>query len=104
MFVLSVSIRKNKKYMIETPSGKKIHFGDSRYQDFTKHKDMTRKKRYILRHRGRENWTKSGINTPGFWSRWLLWNKPTIQASILDIERRFKIKLIRTFERPFEQI
>jgi len=31
--------------------------------------------------------------TKGFWSRWILWNKPTIDESINDIENRFGIKI-----------
>lgn len=77
------------KYFILTSTGKKIHFGSSDYQDFTIHKDPERKQRYINRHQKRENWGKSGINTAGFWSRWLLWNKPTIKESYDDIKKRF---------------
>ena len=29
---------------------KKIHFGDSRYSDYTHHKDTERKKAYLSRH------------------------------------------------------
>ena len=47
------------------------------------------------RHRAKETWTKKGINTPGFWSRWLLWNKPSLRASIKDMEARFGIKIKR---------
>ena len=49
------------------------------------------KKRYINRHKNNEDWTKSGIDTAGFWSRWLLWNKKTIQDSYKDIKNNFKI-------------
>ena len=49
---------------------------------------------YIARHKVRENWNKSGIHTAGFWSRWILWNKPTLQESINDVEKRFNIKII----------
>lgn len=42
----------------------------------------------------RENWTKSGIDTAGFWSRWVLWNKPTLAASVADTEHRFGIDII----------
>jgi hypothetical protein len=45
----------------------------------------------MKRHRLRENWSKSGIKTAGFWSRWLLWNKPTLDESIRDIEKRFHV-------------
>jgi len=92
MYILEKSNRKNKKYMITTPEGKKIHFGDNRYQDFTMHKNEERKQLYINRHQVRENWTDK--NTAGFWSRWLLWNQPTITESIVDIEKRFKITIV----------
>ncbi len=63
-------------------------FGAAGYSDFTIHKDEERKLRYINRHNN-ENWTKSGINSAGFWSRWLLWNLPTITASYQDISSEF---------------
>ena len=53
-----------------------------------------KRQNYIARHRVRENWNKSGIHTAGFWSRWILWNKPTLQESINDVEKRFNIKII----------
>ena len=90
MYKLERSTRKNKKFAING-----IHFGDSRYEDFTSHKDEKRKSNYLSRHAKRENWTKSGINTAGFWSRWILWNKPTLHKSIEDIEKRFNIKIKR---------
>ena len=77
------------KYYIITKSGRKISFGAVGYSDFTKHKDEDRKQRYINRHRNKENWTKSGIDSAGFWSRWLLWNKPTIKDSYNDIKNRY---------------
>ena len=55
----------------------------------TQHKNEGRKNRYILRHEKNEDWGKSGINTAGFWSRWLLWNKPSIKESYEDIKKRF---------------
>lgn len=66
-----------------------IHFGARGYSDYTMHADPTRKKRYIARHQAREDWTNP--LTAGFWSRWLLWNLPTIQQSINDINHRFGI-------------
>ncbi len=70
------------KYYIITESNKKVYFGQAGASDFTHHKDQQRKQRYIKRHTN-ENWLKSGIDTAGFWSRWLLWNKPTIKTAIL---------------------
>ena len=69
-----------------------IHFGARGYSDYTMHADPTRKKRYIARHQAREDWTNP--LTAGFWSRWLLWNLPTIQQSINDINHRFGIKFV----------
>ena len=69
----------------------KIHFGANGYSDYTKHKDDERKKRYILRHKENENWTSTGILTAGFWSRWVLWNKPDLKTSIDNTKKRFKL-------------
>lgn len=78
---------------VVTVNGKQIHFGSRGYSDYNHHKDYTRYKMYKLRHRSRENWTKSGINTAGFWSRWILWNLPSFRNSIKDTEKRFNIKI-----------
>ena len=83
------SDKPDKKYYIITKSGKKIYFGAAGYSDMTQHKNEEKKNSYILRHERNENWTKSGIDTAGFWSRWLLWNKPTIKESYEDIKKRF---------------
>jgi hypothetical protein len=90
---LSKSPRKDKKLMAIV-GGKKIHFGAKGYSDYTIHKDFNRMKRYEARHKKRENWGKSGIKTAGFWSKWVLWNKPSLSASIRDLEKRFKVKII----------
>ncbi len=68
-----------------------VHFGARGYSDFTQHQDPTRRDRYLARHRTRENWKASGWRTPGFWARWVLWNQPTVHASLWDIQRRFGI-------------
>ncbi len=92
-YILSKSTKNGKKFMVQT-KGKTIHFGATPYLDFTTHKDEERKIRYLLRHQGlNENWTADGTLTPGFWSRWLLWNKPTMSQSIKDIQKRFGLKI-----------
>ena len=96
-FLLSESDRKDKKYMIDEPDNEDfntVHFGARGYSDYTLHKDKMRKRAYILRHKPRENWGKSGIDTSGWWAYWVLWNKPTIEESIKDIEKRFDIKIV----------
>jgi hypothetical protein len=89
--ILEPAKAKNKKYSIRI-QGKKINFGDDRYEDFTQHKDPERKKRYILRHEKNEDWNDP--STAGFWSKNLCWNKPTIEESIKDIKKRFGIDII----------
>ena len=90
---LQKSNRKGKKYKVVFKENEfpPVHFGSLPYQDYTSHKDIGRKTRYLQRHQKRENWTKSGIGTSGFWSRWISWSKPTIEESIKDIEKRFNI-------------
>ena len=43
------STRKNKKYMIMNDENKLVHFGDQRYQDYTKHQDLKRLNNYLSR-------------------------------------------------------
>jgi len=107
-YILQKSTNAGKKWMVTTPTGKKVHFGSAGMSDYTKHKDPARKQRYISRHAGnkdgttsrRENWTKSGKNTPGFWSRWLLWGEPTLQGSINKIKQKFGIDIVRKSGSP----
>ena len=75
--------------VFETDSGrsKTVPFGSEGMSDFTIHKDEERKQRYLDRHRARENWDKP--DTAGALSRWILWNKPTLEASIRDYKQRF---------------
>lgn len=93
-FHLFKSPRFDKKYTIITPEGSRIDFGAKGYSDFTKHHDPERKQNYISRHAIREDFSHRGMYTAGWWSRWLLWNKPSIQESIKDIEKNFRIKII----------
>jgi hypothetical protein len=95
VFHLYRSSLPDKKYSIRTLEGTKvIHFGAKGYEDFTKHKDEERKHLYIERHNKNEDWTKEGMMSAGFWSRWLLWNKKTLKESIEDVEERFGVDII----------
>jgi hypothetical protein len=51
------------------------------------HQHEERKQRYIDMHEKNESkyWNKSGIDTASFWSRFLLWEKPTTKESYQDI-------------------
>ena len=71
---------KNKKmsvYVMKDGKRKLIHFGDTRYQDFTQHGDKQRRLNYLTRTAGIKNkegkLTKDDKNTANYWSRKVLW-------------------------------
>ena len=88
------SHKKEKKFdaVFLKPNGKEkvVPFGARGMSDFTKHKDTRRKKLYLKRHSGMgEHWNIP--DTPGALSRWVLWNKPSFDASKKDFIKRFKL-------------
>jgi len=91
--VLDVSTKKNKKFMVTLEDGREIHFGQKGASDYTQHHDEERKKRYLTRHKKHENWSSSGIDTAGWWSRWLLWEFPNIDEAIHNIEEKFGVEI-----------
>jgi len=95
---ISPSKRPGKKYKAVIDNQKTIHFGSKGASDFTLHQNENRKQSYINRHRKNEDWTDP--NTAGFYAKNILWNKPTIQASIKDTNQRFKGLRITYKNRP----
>ena len=93
-----ISIKKSnksdKKLMatFETNGRQKvIHFGfnNNSKNDYTKHHDLKRRNRYIFRH---NKDTKTGDpSRAGYLSLYVLWNKPSLQASIADYKRRLAV-------------
>ena len=45
-----------------------------------------------------EGWTKSGVKAAGWMSKHAFWNKPTVQASVADINKKFKSLDVKTKE------
>ena len=102
------SIRKEKKYMAvfknkDNKKIKTIHFGAAGFRDYTllwdkkspfyiDNEEGRKKVRtlYIDRHKKRENWALP--DNAGSLSRWVLWNKPTLEGSIIDYKSKFKLK------------
>lgn len=88
---LSPSAAKHKKlkavFRLANGRTRTIHFGDSRYDDYTSHGTLSRKNDYIRRHEAREDFNDP--MTAGALSRWILWNKKTIKASLADYMKRF---------------
>ena len=77
------------KYYIITNANKKVYFGAVGYDDFTTtHKDPLRKERYIARHKNREDWTRTGINSACWWSRFYLWEAPTKEQAYAKIKQQ----------------
>lgn len=93
VIILKKSPNPKKKFRVVFEDGTHTDFGARGYSDYTIHKDPERMKRYLTRHRSRENWSKSGIKTAGFWSRWLLWSEPSLQNAKTFMEKKFKIKI-----------
>lgn len=95
MYKLNYSNRKDKKYQtkyVKDGSIKTVHFGSPSHEQYIIHKDDKRKEMYINRH-NKEDWTD--LSKAGTWSRYILWNKPTLDASIKDMEKKFKIKIVK---------
>ena len=88
--IIKRSSKKDKKYDAVIDGKKTISFGSAGASDFTQHKNEVRKQRYIDRHKDREDWTKDGIKTAGFYAKNVLWNKPSIRESINDLNKKYK--------------
>ena len=91
---IAKSPNKSKKYRAVFSDGTHTDFGAKGYQNYggvgsERHLDEKRKQRYIQRHQKRENWKNP--KSPGALSRWVLWNKKSLTASISDYKRRFKL-------------
>lgn len=72
--VISISTRKDKKYMVFNPNTQKwVHFGQINYEDYTKHNDDKRRQRYLKRSTNiKGNW-KDDKYSPNNLSINLLW-------------------------------
>ena len=117
---LTKSPRSKKKFRVTFENGKYIDFGGEGYSDYTIHKDPMRMRSYVSRHGGvilkklkqqsnknvvhtnmllinhsiTENWKKSGIDTAGFWSRWLLWSFPSLNGAKKHISDTYNVAFI----------
>ncbi len=67
------STRKNKKFMVLNPENKYVHFGDSRYEDFTQHKDKDRQQKYLNRSSKIKGYWKNNKYSPNNSSINILW-------------------------------
>ena len=86
--IIKKSSKADKKLDAIIDGKKTVSFGQKGYSDYTLHKDDDRKNRYINRHKDKEEWGLSGIKTPGFYAKNILWNKKTIQESVDDLNKK----------------
>ena len=86
---------KNKKWkaIFYDEKGKKIkttQFGDNRYEDYTQHKDKSRRDKYRSRHK--KDLEKGNYMNAGYLSYYLLWGPSTsIKENIKKYKTRFKL-------------
>jgi hypothetical protein len=72
-----------------------IKFGAYDYNDYTIYYQMDpelakkRKTAYLKRHKANEDWTNP--RTAGTLSKYILWNKPTIEESINSYKKKFNL-------------
>ena len=70
---IGLSTKREKKYMVTTPDGNIVHFGQMGYEDYTKHKNKTRRKNYLTRaSKIKGNW-KNNRYSPNNLAIHLLW-------------------------------
>ena len=65
---------RGKKYSVYDPRGKKwVNFGQMGYQDFTKHRNNTRRRNYLRRSRKIRGHWKENTYSPNNLSMHILW-------------------------------
>jgi hypothetical protein len=81
------STRKTKKFVALFSDGKRIHFGDSRYDDYTQHHSWDRQYLYRLRQRKHVIGDKDPT-TPAVLSWYVLWGESTCMAKNIEKYRK----------------
>ena len=96
--VIEKGTGKNKKwkaifYASDSSGDKKIkttQFGDSRYEDYTQHKDKKRRDKYRLRHK--KDLSKGNYMSAGFLSYYILWGESAaLKTNINKYKKMFKL-------------
>lgn len=74
---------------------KTVNFGSKGGSTFLEHKDLVTRQNWLNRHsKLNEDWSKKGMCTAGFWSRWFLWEKKTLKETIAFMQKKYNIKII----------
>ena len=93
--IIKKSTNPKKKYMaiFYNDNKKKVkttHFGSAGMSDYTKHKNKSRKKRYLSRHRSKENW--DNYMSAGSLSRYILWGETGFRESVKKYKKKFNLQ------------
>ena len=95
MKLISIEPLTGSKYkylaVFKKPDGtyKKTHFGASGYTDFILSGDTKKRDAYRARHA--KDLDTGDFTRAGYLSWWILWNKPSLAASIADYKKRFNV-------------
>ena len=87
--VIQKSAKPGKKYDAIFNGTKTISFGASGYEDFTMHHDEKIKQNYIKRH-SNEDWGRGNVESAAWFSRWILWEKPSLREAIQHANSMYK--------------
>lgn len=89
--LIKLNSGKKKYKAIFNINGKKksTTFGARGYSDYTIHKDINRRNRYIARHLV-DLKTKDPTRA-GYLSMYIIWNYPTVEQSVVDYKKRLKV-------------
>jgi hypothetical protein len=92
--IIEKGTAKNKKWKaIFFDGDKKIkttQFGDNRYEDYTQHKDKSRRDKYRNRHK--KDLAKGNYMSAGYLSYYLLWGASTnLNTNIKQYKKKFKL-------------
>ena len=95
-YFLYKSRNPDKKFMIKfinnaTDRINTLHFGSAQYSDYTLTNNERRKQLYKQRHASDNI---NDLSYPGAWSWHLLWNKETLEKSIIDMQKKFNINIV----------
>tara|TARA_R110002020_G_scaffold6394_3_gene27252 strand:+ start:1276 stop:1584 length:309 start_codon:yes stop_codon:yes gene_type:complete len=100
-FYLYKSDKKNKKFVMIMPEfSHSHHFGDSRYSDYTIHKDEERAKLYRARHKGDKI---NDVHSAGALSWFILWSAPSLSQGIKNYEKRFNVKVVNRTNQTYKK-
>ena len=86
--IISKSASANKKYDALIDGKHHISFEAKGYSDYTLNKDPARRLNYIKRH-SNEDWSRSNVASAAWLSRYILWEKPTLQEAISNANRMY---------------